>query len=153
MLGWSDFKPENVVIAASENQDFYMPYGIVIGGNRSVDNAVVRSVHWDSHDSIVIEVGKNNAGTISSLEALPYFHVGLERTYIMVSIWNVVHDFLNLNQLNQLLSPDSKVRNAVCLPKLEDRFWSIVFYIKDTVLFQVSELKNPARILIKLKNK
>jgi hypothetical protein len=152
----ADLKPEKIHMAEAKKTGFYIKDGMFTGGDKSIQDTVVRDIRRGPNkgfERVVIELSGNMGGENQSLQRPPYYQVAVspEESRLAFTIWgNPKVDFDTKKMVSKFKS-SVVIQNVSLFPKLEKENWTFVFEMKPGHPVEVFELSNPARIIVDIK--
>jgi hypothetical protein len=152
------FKSERVSVADSKKSKFQIRDGLVIGGDRVINQVVIKNIRFSRQtgfERVVIDLEGTRNGETTAIQRPPYYQVDINPSQkrIGVSIWGKPELRFDVGKVNQVFKKSSVFRGISLLPKLEDEVWTFVLPMKSNATVEVFELSQPVRIIMDITHK
>lgn len=146
-------------MADAKKTKFYLRDGMVTGGDRAIDEVVVkdirRGVNPAGFERIVIDLEGTKSGETAAIDRPPYYQVSVtpDEKRLVFSLWG--NPKLSFDSKRVVAAfKKSKVVDAIQLyPRLEEHVWTFAMDMKKQRPVEVFELSNPVRIILDVKTK
>jgi hypothetical protein len=153
---FAEIKPDKVFTASTRKMDFYVKDGLVIGGDRAVDEVLIRDIRRSSspkYERIVIDLQGLRNGESLAIPRPPYFQVAVtpDEKRLLVSIWGRPKLGFDSANISKQFKKSLTVRELQLLPRLEDQVWTFAIQLKAGRSVEVFELTDPVRVIIDVK--
>jgi hypothetical protein len=150
-------RPDKVHVADSKKTQNYVKDGLIVGGDRAIDDVVVRDIRRAAnagYERIVIDLQGNQGGETAAIPRPPYYQVAVtpDEKRLVFTVWG--HPKLNFDAPKVLKSfkKSPVVASVELLPRVENDSWTFVIGLKSDKPVEVFELTQPVRIIVDVKN-
>jgi hypothetical protein len=149
-------KPEKVFTADTQKNKFYVKDGLIVGGDRNINEVIVLDVRHAmqaGYERLVLDLEGNREGESIAIERAPYYQVDVspEMSRVVVTLWGKPKVTFDPKEVASRFKKSIAVRKVELLPILEKDRWTFVVHLKKGVPVEVFELANPVRIIMDLK--
>ena len=146
-------KPERVHVADLKKTQAYVKDGLIVGGDRAVDEVVVKDIRRASNrgfERIVIDVDGSHNGDAVAVARPPYYQVNVspDERRLIFTIWGNPKLGFNAKKVIQSFKKSRAISGLELLPRLEDDSWTFVMNLKEGRSVEVFELTKPVRIIV-----
>lgn len=149
-------RPDKVHSADSKKSGSYVSDGLFVGGDRSVDDVVVRNIRWANNqqfERLVIDLAGTHGGDALAIPRAPYYQVAVspDERRLVLTVWGQPKLEFAAPAFIKSLKKSSVIGSVELLPKIEKDSWTFVIALKNNgVPVEVFELKDPVRIIVDL---
>ena len=145
-------EPEKVFVADSQKTRFYVPDGLVVGGDEAIDDVVVLDIRHavkKGFERMVIDLEGNRNGESASINRPPYYHVAVSPVMnrLVFTIWGKPKLAFDAKKVKDSFKGSKLVKKVELLPVLERDRWSFIVHLKDHQSVEVFELSDPVRVI------
>lgn len=153
----ASLRPDKIHVADLKKTQKYLKDGVVVGGDRLIDDVVVRAIRRGAQgtafDRIVIDLHGNREGETVAIPRPPFFQVAMsqEEERMVITIWGHPKIQFPLEATKQALTKSPYITGVNLLPKIKDEFWTFELSLKRGTQVEVFELKEPVRLIVDLK--
>ncbi len=152
------FQSEKVFIADSKKTKTQIKDGLIIGGDRAIDQVVIKDIRFSSQagfERIVIDLEGTRNGETMAIPRPPYFQIEVSpaQKRIGVSVWGRPELRFNARKVHAVFKKSALLKGISLLPKIEDDFWTFALPIKSDTTVEVFELTQPVRIIMDISKK
>lgn len=149
-------KPEAVHTADSKKTKAYIRDGLFVGGDRAIDEVVVRDIRRAANpgfERLVIDLEGNRGGEPAAIARPPYFHVAVspDEKRLVFTLWGRPKLAFDSEKVIRAFKRSPIVESVELLPRLDDAMWTFVVGLKDGRPVEVFELGNPVRIIVDIR--
>lgn len=153
----ADIRPEKVFTASTRKMDFYVRDGLVIGGDRAVEEVLVRDIRRSGgakYERVVVDLQGIRNGEPLAIPRPPYFQVAVnpDEKRLLVSVWGRPKLGFDPKVVESAFKRSSNVKEVQLLPRLEDQIWTFAVQLKKGRSVEVFELTDPVRLIIDIKS-
>lgn len=139
-----------------KKHDFYIKEGMFVGGDRAIDDVIVKGIRraaQKGYDRIVIDLEANKKGEAAVIERPPYFQAALAPAGDTVSftIWGSPKLSFDAKKTSEAIQKSPDVSKVEIFPKLEKDSWTFVIRFKSKVSIEAFELTKPVRLILDFK--
>lgn len=152
-LAAADLRPEKVHVADSKKNQVYVRDGLIIGGDRAIDDVVIKDIRRADNkgfERIVIDLAGVKQGEPSAVPRPPYYQIAVtpDERRLIFSIWGKPKLSFNAEKVKSAFKRSSIIQKPVLLPRLEEDSWTFAFEMKSEASVEVFELSNPVRVIV-----
>ncbi|OFZ82180.1 MAG: hypothetical protein A2583_07680 [Bdellovibrionales bacterium RIFOXYD1_FULL_53_11] len=152
LFSGATLRPDKIHTADARKTDVYITDGVFTGGDRAVDDVIVKDIRRSpnpGYERIVIDITGNRAGDSTAIKRAPYYQVAFspEEKRIMFTIWGKPKLAFDAGRVVAAFKKSRIVSAVELFPKLEDGSWTFVLGLKNGRQLEVFELTDPARII------
>ena len=145
-----------ILSGTSERNSAYWREGLFTGGDRSTNEAVLKTIRYSvhpHHERMVIELNTTQNGEIAAIPRPPYYQFVLDPRLnrLSLTLWGDPKLHFDPAKLQQMISKSALISHLHLLPKLEDELWTFGLSMKNRVEIKVFELDSPVRIVIDIR--
>ena len=149
-------KPEKVRVADSKKTQSYLKDGLVTGGDRAIDDVMIREIRRAANpgfERLVIDLEGTQHGEPAAVARAPYYQVAVnpDEKRLVFTLWGNPKLGFDPKKVLGAFKRSPVVDTIQLLPKLEDKTWTFVVNLKSGRPVEVFELTDPARIIVDIK--
>ncbi len=149
-------KPERVHTAEAKKNNFYVRDGMVVGGDRSVDQVIIKDIRRaanPAYERVVIDLEGNRGGEPTAIPRPPYYQVAVtpDEKRLIVTVFGAPRLNFDSGKVAAAFRKSKAFREITLLPAIEKDTWTFAFEMKNVAPVEVFELSNPVRIIIDVK--
>jgi hypothetical protein len=149
-------KPERVHTAEPKKSNFYIRDGLFVGGDRAIDQVIVRDIRRaanPSYERVVIDLEGNSGGMPAAIDRPPYYQVAVspDEKRLVVTVFGSPRLTFDSGKVASAFRRSKIFREITLLPAIEKDTWTFAFEMKNKAPVEVFELSNPVRIIIDVK--
>lgn len=153
-----EIRPEKVHVADSKKTKAYIRDGLIIGGDRAIDDVTVKDIRRAKNqgfERIVIDLEGTQNGEAAGIQRPPYYQFAVtpDERRLVVTLWGRPKLNFNSKKVVAAFKKSTVIQNVMLLPKLEDNSWTFVFELKSDSPVEVFELSNPVRVIVDIQPK
>lgn len=146
-------KPEKIHLADARKTKFYLKDGLVVGGDRAINDVVVKDIRRalnPGFERIVIDLSGNKNGESVAIPRPPYFQVAVtpDEKRLTFTVWGKPKLAFDAKKILQAFKKSPVVSSVELYPRVEDESWTFVMAIKGGKPVEVFELSNPVRVIV-----
>jgi hypothetical protein len=155
---FGEIRPEKVFVADSKKTKAYIRDGLIVGGDRAIDDVVVKDIRRAKNpdfERIVIDLEGTQNGKATGIQRPPYYQFAVtpDERRLVVTIWGRPKLNFNSKKVVAAFKKSSVIQKVMLFPKLEDQSWTFVFELKSDSPVEVFELSNPVRVIVDIQAK
>jgi hypothetical protein len=153
----ADLKPDRIHVADAKKNDFYIRDGLVIGGDKAIDQVVVKDIRRASNpagfERVVIDIDGNRDGEPAAISRPPYYQVSVtpDERRLVFTVWGHPKLAFNSKKINASFKKSKVFKGIDLLPTVEDDSWTFSIEMRSLRPVEVFELGDPARVIIDVK--
>lgn len=152
----AELRPDKVHVADSKKTQAYIRDGLIIGGDKAIDEVVVKDIRRaanSGYERIVVDLEGTTLGEAAAISRPPYFQISVtpDERRIVFTIWGKPKLGFDSRRVVNAFKRSNVVQSVELLPRVEDSTWSFVFGLKGESPVEVFELSNPVRIIMDIK--
>jgi hypothetical protein len=147
-------RPERVHVADAKKTKAYIRDGLIVGGDKAIDEVVVKGIRRASNagfERIVIDLEGLSNGEPSAIPRAPYFQVAVtpDEKRIVLTLFGAPKLAFDSRKVLASFRKSAVVRKVELLPMLEPDSWTMSFELKKgTYPVEVFELTSPVRLIM-----
>ncbi len=155
----AELKPDKVFTADGKKTKFYLRDGMITGGDRAIDEVVVKDIRRGSNpagfERIVIDLEGTRAGEPTAIPRPPYYQVSVtpDEKRLVFSLWGNPKLSFDSKRVVAEFKKSKVVDSIELFPRLEEHVWTFAMDMKKQHPVEVFELTNPVRIILDVKTK
>lgn len=154
----AQLKPEKIFIADSKKTQFQIKDGLIVGGDRAINQVVIKDVRFSQQkgfERIVIDLDGTQNGELAAISRPPYYQVEMNphQKRVGISIWGHPEIRMNQKKVEAIFHQSQLLGGIQILPKVEDEVWTFALPLKSESTIEVFELGQPARIIVDIARK
>jgi hypothetical protein len=162
LSSWNDLhaeiRPERVHIAEAKKTKVYIRDGLIVGGDRTIDDVVVKDIRRASNpgfERFVIDLKGTHKGEAPAVQRPPYYQIAItpDERRLVFTIWGKPKLSFDAKKVLNAFKKSKVIQNAMLLPRLEDDLWMFVLELKSDAPLEVFELSNPVRVILDIQHK
>lgn len=151
-------KPESVYVADNRKTKAYLYDGMVTGGDRAIDDALVLGIRHafnKGFERMVIDLEGNRNGEPTAIERPPYYQVAVSPEYkrVTFTVWGKPKLAFDSKKVVRSFKKSKLVKRVELLPLLEKDRWMFSLEFRREPKIEVFELGSPVRIIVDFKNR
>lgn len=149
--------PEKVHVAGNRKAEAYLTDGVVVGGDRAIDEVTVKDIRRaenPGYERLVIDLEGTRHGEPASIPRPSYFQVAtnLEEKRLIVSLWGSPKLGFDSRKVLRAFKKSAVISSVDLLPKIEDEQWTFSLGLKSAKSVEVFELTDPVRIIVDIRS-
>ncbi len=157
-LAWGELRPEKVYIAESKKTKTYIKEGLIVGGDRAINDVIVKDIRRaknEGFERIVIDLEGTKNGEPAAVQRPPYYQFAVtpDERRLVVTFWGNPKLNFNAKKVLAEFKRSPVIQSVTLLPKLESQSWTFVFELKSDTPVEVFELSNPVRVIVDIQSK
>lgn len=149
-------RPEIVHTADSRKRDQYVKDGIIVGGDRTLDDVIVMDIRRaknPSYERIVLDIQANRDGDAAAVSRPPYYQVAMspDLQRLTVTVWGKPKLAFNSKRVLSSFKKSELIRKVELYPLLEKDRWTFSIELSGKPGgrgVEVFELSNPVRVIL-----
>lgn len=154
----SGFDPDHVYTADAKKMDTYIREGLIVGGDRSVDDIMVLDVRHAlnrDYERVVLDLEANPSAGAKTIDRPPYYQMDVspEMKRIVITLWGKPKLGLKADKIMKNFRKSKLVKNVEILPNVEKDRWTFVLNMAENRPVEVFELSNPVRVIVDLRTR
>lgn len=156
LSGFAELRPDKVYLAESKKTEAYIRDGLVTGGDRAIQEFLVRDIRRATnagYERIVIDLEGSRGGESVAIERPPYFQVAVtpdEKRLIFTAFGKPTLGF-DAKKVHGAFKRSALVDQVTLLPALDEGWWTFSIGLKEGHSVEIFELKNPVRIIVDIR--
>ncbi|MCC7442360.1 MAG: hypothetical protein IT285_12055 [Bdellovibrionales bacterium] len=148
--------PRSVHTADLRKNKVYVDDGIVVGGDRNVNDVVIlglRHATQAGFERFVLDLEGNGEGDSVAIERAPFYQVSVapDTRQVVFTVWGNPKIGFDPSKAVAKLKNSSVVKNVELLPVLEKDRWSFVVHLREPRAVEVFELSRPVRVILDIR--
>lgn len=152
-----DLRPEKVFVADSQKTKFYVPDGLIVGGDEAIDDVVVLDIRHSRNqgfERVVIDLEGNKNGEPAAIQRPPYYQVEVSQVMkrLVFTIWGKPKLAFDAAKVKAAFGRSKAVKRVQLLPILERDRWMFVVHLAGDHPVEIFELNHPVRIIADLRS-
>ncbi len=152
----AEVKPANVHVADAKKTDAYVRDGLIVGGDKAMDDVSVKDIRRAANagfERVVIDLEASQVTNASAISRPPYFQVAVtpDESRILFTIWGRPRLEFDSKKVIAAFQKSAVVKNIVLLPRVEEDSWTFALELKGGKPVEVFELSNPVRLIMDIK--
>ena len=145
--------PDQVHSAETRKRQTYIRSGLVVGGDRALDDVVVRDIRRAGNvgfERVVIDMEGNRNGESVAIPRPPFYQVAVspEMNRITVTVHGSAKLAFDARKVIQSFAKSGIFSGVELYPKIEKDRWTFVMNMKSSRPIEVFELGSPSRIIV-----
>jgi hypothetical protein len=149
-------KPEKVHTSDARKTEAYIKDGLFVGGDRAIDDVVVRDIRRASngqYERVVIDLQGTQGGDSAAIPRPPYYHVAVnpDEKRLVFTLWGHPKLAFDSKKVVAGFKQSGIVSHVELLPRVDDDSWTFVIGLKSDKPVEVFELTNPVRVIVDIK--
>jgi hypothetical protein len=153
---FAELRPDKVHVADSKKTQAYIRDGLITGGDKAIDEVVVKDIRRASnggYERVVIDLEGAHAGEPAAIQRPPFYQISVtpDERRIVVTLWGKPKLGFDSRRVVNAFKRSSVIQSVELLPRVEENTWSFVFGLKGESPVEVFELSNPVRIIMDVK--
>ena len=150
-------RPNQVKTADGRKTDAYLSDGVVVGGDRAIDDVVIRDIRRapnSGFERVVIDLDGTRGGEPAAIKRPPYYQVAVtsDEQRIVFTIWGRPKLAFDTSKVSGAFKKSANIKDVQLMPRLDDDSWTFVLGLKPHQSVEVFELSQPARIIVDVRN-
>jgi hypothetical protein len=147
---------EDIHVADSQKTKLYLKEGLVIGGDRTIDDVIILDVRHSmnkDYERIVIDLDGNKNGEPAVIQRPPYYQVEISpiQKRLVVTVFGKPKLAFDPARVKKGFSKSGLIKGIELFPLLEKDRWSFAITFNQAHSSEVFELANPVRVILDLK--
>jgi hypothetical protein len=147
---------QDIHVADSTKTKFYLKEGLVIGGDRTIDDVIILDVRHSmntDYERIVIDLDGNKNGEPAVIQRPPYYQVEISpvQKRMVVTVFGKPKLAFDAARVKKGFSKSGLIKNVELFPVLEKDRWSFAITFNSSKSAEIFELANPVRVILDLK--
>lgn len=145
--------PDKVHSAEGRKSELYVKDGLFVGGDKAVDEVLVRDIRRATnagYERIVIDLEANIGGEAAPIPRPPYYQVAVTQSdqRVTVTFWgNPKLGFVS-QQVLKAFHKSAIVRRVELLPRVDADSWTFSLILKPGASVEVFDLGSPVRVIL-----
>jgi len=149
----ADLRPEKIHVADAKKSKFYVKDGLIIGGDKAINEVVVRDIRRATNagfERVVIDLEGNHNGEPAGIQRAPYYQIAVtpDERRLVFTLWGKPRLTFDSRKVVSAFRKSPAIQNVQLLPHLEEDSWTFVFEMKAGHPIEVFELSNPVRVIM-----
>jgi hypothetical protein len=153
----AELKPDKIFVAEGKKSKFYIKDGLITGGDRSIDEVVVRDIRRANNpggfERIVIDLDGTHNGEPLAIARPPYYQLAVtpDERRLVFTVWGNPKLGFDSKKVIDAFRKSASVQNIVLYPRVEEGLWTFALELKGSTPVEVFELSDPVRIIMDLR--
>jgi hypothetical protein len=157
-LASADLRPDRVFTASERKNGHYIRDGLVVGGDRAINEVVVKDIRRAANagfERIVVDLQGNHNGETAAIDRPPYYQVSItpDEKRLVFSVFGKPTLALDSKKILAAFKKSKVVQRIALLPPIDPNVWTFVAELKTEHPVEVFELANPVRIIVDIQEK
>lgn len=151
-------KPQDVYVADSNKTDAYISDGLLVGGDRAIDNVIMLGLRHSSvkgrpYERVVLDLEGNRSGEPAAIDRPPYYQVAMEPELnrMVVTVWGQPKIGFDPKKVVSELKKSKAIKKVELYPPLESDRWTFALNLERNQSVEVFELTHPVRVIFDIK--
>lgn len=154
----ADLRAEKIHSADGKKNRIYIRDGLVVGGDRAIDEFVVKDIRRAANpgfERVVIDIEGLRHGESAAIPRPPYYQVAItpDENRIVLTFWGKHRVNLDPGRIRASFRKSAVVKSVLLLPTIEEDTWTFALELKSGPPVEVFELGNPTRIILDIQTK
>lgn len=150
--------PSEVHQAELKKTQSYIREGIVVGGDRAIDDVTVKDIRratQSDFERIVMDLDAARSDQPTAVSRSPFYQVSLEpeQKRVTVTVFGNTRLGFKPKGILDAFRKSPNVAKVELFPRLDADHWSFALILKANLPVEVFELSDPVRIILDLKSK
>lgn len=150
-------KPDNVHVADAKKTLQYLTDGMVVGGDRAIDDVVIRDIRRapnSGFERIVIDLEGTRSGERAAIPRPPYYQVSVssDEQRLVFTVWGHPKLGFEAPKVHAAFKKSQMVSGLELFPRLNEDSWTFAMGLKPGKSVEVFELSSPVRIIVDIRN-
>jgi hypothetical protein len=150
-------KPESIRTADARKTNAYLTDGVIVGGDRAIDEVVVKDIRRAANagfERVVIDLDAHRDGEPAAIKRPPYYQVAVtsDEQRLVFTIWGRPKLTFDPQKVLSAMRKSGSIQGVELLPRLNDDSWTFVLGLKPRQSVEVFELSQPARIIVDIRS-
>ncbi len=147
---------QDIHVADSTKTKLYLKEGLVIGGDRTIDDVIILDVRHSmntDYERVVIDLDGNKNGEPAVIQRPPYYQVEISpvQKRMVVTVFGKPKLAFDAARVKKGFSKSKLVKSVELFPVLEKDRWSFAITFTSAKSAEIFELANPVRVILDLK--
>lgn len=152
----AEIRRDRVHVADSKKNKFYVKDGMIVGGDKAIEQVVVTDIRRSKNpefERFVIDLEGNLNGDPAAVKRPPYYQIAVtpDEKRLVFSIWGKPRLAFDSRRVVAALKKSPAIQSVQLLPRLEEDSWSFVFELKAGYPVEAFELSNPTRVIMDIR--
>ncbi len=153
----AEIRPDKIHVADSKKNLSYIRDGLFIGGDKAIDEVVVKDIRRAPNtgfERIVIDLEGTRNGEPTAIQRPPYFQLSVtpDEKRLVFTLWGKPKLSFDSRKVIEAFKKSDVIKAVTLLPRLEEDTWTFVFELKGNTPVEVFELSNPVRVILDVKS-
>lgn len=150
--------PTKVHVADVEKNNSYIQDGMVVGGDRAINEVVIHDIRRamnSGFERIVLDLEGTRNGEPAAIPRPPYYQVAVspDRRQLVLSVWGSPKLSFDSKKIVRSFKRSPYVKQVELYPVLNDEVWTTVLHLKEDRPVEVFELADPVRLIVDIRSK
>ena len=146
-------RPDSVHTADVKKSQSYLRDGLIVGGDRAIDQVVVKDIRRAlnaEYERIVIDLEGSLNGEPAAIQRAPYYQIAVnaEEKRVVLTVWGKPKLAFDAARVVKAFKKSKMFSSIELFPKLEDESWTFSLSLATNHPVEVFELKEPVRIIV-----
>jgi hypothetical protein len=153
----AELKPDKVFVAEGKKSKFYIKDGLITGGDRAVNEVVVRDIRRatnpEGFERIVIDLEGTRGGEALGISRPPYYQLAVtpDERRLVFSVWGNPKLAFDSKRVLAAFKKSKVVERVALYPRVEENLWTFSLELRSGSPVEVFELSNPVRIIVDIR--
>jgi hypothetical protein len=153
----AEVKPDKVRTADAKKTKAYITDGVIIGGDKSMDDVAIRDIRRATNagfERVVIDIHSSQTANSAAISRPPYYQVAVtsDESRVLFTIWGKPRLDFDSKKVIAAFKKSAVVKNLVLLPRVEEDSWTFAIELKGGRPVEVFELSNPVRLIMDIRS-
>jgi hypothetical protein len=153
----ADIRPDKIHTADGKKNSYYVQDGLFVGGDRAVDEVVVKDIRRatnSGYERVVLDLEGSHNGEPMAIERPPYYQVSVtpDENRLVITLWGKPKLGFDAKKVQAAFKKSHVFQGVDLLPRLEDDTWTFALELKPGHPVEVFELANPVRVIVDVRN-
>jgi hypothetical protein len=153
----AELKPDKIFVAEGKKQKFYVRDGLITGGDRAINEVVVKDIRRANNpggfERIVIDLEGSRSGEPAAIERPPYYQLAVtpDERRLVFTVWGSPKLGFDSKKVVAAFKKSAAVENLVLYPRVEENLWTFALELRAGNPVEVFELSDPVRIIVDIR--
>ncbi len=153
----AELKPDKIYVAEGKKQRFYIRDGLITGGDRAINEVVVkdirRAVNPEGFERVVIDLESTRSGEPAAIDRPPYYQLAVtpDERRLVFTVWGNPKLGFDSKRVLAAFKKSKAVENIVLYPRVEENLWTFAMELRSGNPVEVFELADPVRIIVDIR--
>ncbi|HUP57719.1 MAG TPA: hypothetical protein VM598_09730 [Bdellovibrionota bacterium] len=153
----AELKPDKIYVAEGKKQKFYVRDGLITGGDRAINEVVVRDIRRANNpggfERVVIDLEGTRSGEPAAIERPPYYQLAVtpDERRLVFTVWGNPKLGFDSKKVIAAFKKSKAVESLVLYPRVEENLWTFAMELRSGNPVEGFELSDPVRIIVDIR--